>query len=350
MKINLRLASLVAATAAGALLLTGCGGTATGSNTAASGAEQVTIYSADGLGDWYKPTFDAFTKQTGIKVNYVEAGSGEVVSRAEKEKSNPQADVLVTLPPFIQQAERNGLLQKNGVDLSAVDVANKAPDGDYVSLVNNYAAMIRNTSATPKPDTWQDLLGSGYKGKLQYSTPGQAGDGTAVLVLLEHLYGKAGAMDYLKALQSNNVGPSASTGKLGPKVSKGELTVANSDVQMALQSISGDKSAFEVFFPKTNDGKRVTLALPYVMGLAAAAPHQGNGEKLMTYLLSKDVQETVSAKALGLPVRNDVAPTDANFTAFKKVLDDVTVFQPAWDDVLANLDADLTAYNAATGQ
>jgi 2-aminoethylphosphonate transport system substrate-binding protein len=216
MKTPTRFLSLLAATAAGAILLTGCGGTATGSSTtAAAGSDSVTVYSADGLADWYKPTFDAFTKETGIKVNYVEAGSGEVVSRAEKEKSNPQADLLVTLPPFIQKAEQSGLLQKSGVDLSAIPAKDKASDGEYVSLVNNYAAMIRNTTATPKPAAWADLLADSYQGKVQYSTPGQAGDGTAMMVLLEHVYGKDGAMDYLKKLQKNNVGPSASTGKLG---------------------------------------------------------------------------------------------------------------------------------------
>src|SRR5215831_4268133 len=75
----------------------------------------VTIYSADGLHDgspnWYQTQFDAFTKATGIKVQYVEGGSGVVVERVAKEKSNPQADVLVTLPPFIQKAKADGLLQ-----------------------------------------------------------------------------------------------------------------------------------------------------------------------------------------------------------------------------------------------
>ena len=74
----------------------------------------VTIYSADGLHDgtpnWFQTEFDAFTKATGIKVQYVEAGSGVVVERVEKEQSNPQADVLVTLPPFIQKADADGLL------------------------------------------------------------------------------------------------------------------------------------------------------------------------------------------------------------------------------------------------
>lgn len=351
MKKPFRILSLVAATTLGAVLLTGCGGTSTGSaDVNKADAKEVTIYSADGLADWYKSTFASFTDQTGIKVNVIEAGSGEVVSRAEKEKSNPQADILITLPPFIQQAEKNGLLQKNASDTSAIPAESKAADGMYVSVVNNYLSMIRNTAATPKPDSWADLLEPAYKGKIQYSTPGQAGDGTAVLLLLQELKGKDGALAYLKSLQSNNVGPSASTGKLGPKVSKGELTVANSDIQMALSSVKDDKSAFEVFFPKNDDGTRATIALPYVMGLAAKAPHQDAAQKAMDYLLSKPIQETISSTALGLPVRSDVTPTDANYAAFKKTLDGVKTISPDWNTVLSNLDADVKAYNTATGQ
>jgi 2-aminoethylphosphonate transport system substrate-binding protein len=51
----------------------------------------VTIYSADGLHDgnpsWYGDQFAAFTKATGIKVQYIEDGSGGVVARISKEKS-----------------------------------------------------------------------------------------------------------------------------------------------------------------------------------------------------------------------------------------------------------------------
>ena len=45
----------------------------------------VTVYSADGLHDgdnsWYQSQFAAFTKATGIKVQYVEGGSGAIVER-----------------------------------------------------------------------------------------------------------------------------------------------------------------------------------------------------------------------------------------------------------------------------
>src|ERR1700744_5579699 len=79
-------------------------------------SDVVTIYAADGLhdgkGSWFETQFDAFTRATGVKVQYVEAGSGGVVERIAKEKAKPQPGVLVTLPPFIQRAEAEGLLQK----------------------------------------------------------------------------------------------------------------------------------------------------------------------------------------------------------------------------------------------
>ncbi|PRC47100.1 2-aminoethylphosphonate ABC transporter substrate-binding protein, partial [Mycobacterium sp. ITM-2017-0098] len=217
MKIRRTLATVTVA--ALATLSAACGGT--GSSGSGDGTT-LTVYSADGLAGWYEPTFKKFTEETGVNVNLVEAGSGEVVSRVEKEQSNPQADLLVTLPPFIQKADQLKLLQPSGADTSGIAADQVGPDGNYMPIVDNTLSFIVNPGANPPPATWDDLLKPEFKGKLQYSTPGQAGDGTAVLVLLQHLLGKPAALDYLKALQANNVGPSSSTGKLQPKVSNGE--------------------------------------------------------------------------------------------------------------------------------
>ncbi len=337
----------IAVLATATTMTAACGGT----GTSGSDAETLTVYSADGLATWYKTQFDKFTKDTGIGVNIVEAGSGEVVSRVEKEQSNPQADLLVTLPPFIQKANQSGLLVSSGVDTTGIPADQVGPDGTYVPIVNNALSFIANPGANPPPKTWDDLLAPQYKGKLQYSTPGQAGDGTAVLILLQHLRGKDGALDYLTKLQANNVGPSSSTGKLQPKVSNGELLVANGDVQMNLGSIKDDGSKFNIFIPAAPDGKRTTISLPYVAGVAKGAPHEESAKKLLEFLLSDDVQKTVEPEALGIPVREGIRTTAANSDSNTPaaVLDGVEVWVPDWNTVLADLDADLAAYQKATG-
>jgi 2-aminoethylphosphonate transport system substrate-binding protein len=339
------------AAATGCLLLgltAGCGGTA----GATTNATTVTVYTADGLGDWYTPTFAAFTKKTGIKVQTVEDGSGVVESRVEKEAHNPQADLLITLPPFIQKAAKAGMLTdlSKAAGVNAVPAADRDPKGLWTTVVNNYLCFVYNPKFIAKPNGWNDLLAPKLAGKLQYSTPGQAGDGTAVLVLATHqLGGSSAALQYLKKLQANNKGPSASTGKLQPLVTKGELYVANGDVQMDLALMVNEKAGFDIWFPKNTAGKPETLALPYAAGLVAKAPHGDAGKQLLSYLLSKDAQSTVAKTAFGVPVLTGL-PADPALGKLRAVMNGVEVHRPDWNTVLASLDQDVAAYNAATGQ
>jgi 2-aminoethylphosphonate transport system substrate-binding protein len=314
-------------------------------------SDVVTIYAADGLhdgkGSWFETEFAAFTKATGVKVQYVEGGSGGVVERVAKEKSNPQADVLVTLPPFIQRAQAEGLLQPFK-PMAAAEI--DGGDDHYQPLVNNFQNFIYNSSALREPPkSFEDLLDPNFKGKIQYSTPGQAGDGTAVMLQVIHAFGsKDAAFDYLKKLQDNNVGPSSSTGKLTALVNKGELYVANGDLQMNMSQMA-DNPNIRVFWPAAPNGERSAMPLPYYIGLVAGAPAAGNGKKLIEFLLAKEAQGTVSSVALGVPVRKDVAPTDANFVKLHEALKGVTIWTPDWAQVLKDLPADVARWRQATG-
>ncbi|MEU4954703.1 2-aminoethylphosphonate ABC transporter substrate-binding protein [Streptomyces lavendulae] len=357
-KLLLRVTASVTGSLALALSLTACGGAtgASSSDGSKGGEKTVTVYSADGLksdkGDgWYDKVFADFTKKTGIEVKYVEGGSGEMVQRAVREKTNTQADVLVTLPPFIQQADGKGLLQAyrpQGSD--KVNGGDKSADGKWTSVVNNYFGFVYNKKElTTAPKTWEELLDGKYKGKLQYSTPGVAGDGTAVLIKAMHDFGgKEPAMEYLKKLQANNVGPSSSTSKLAPKTDKGELLVANGDVQMNFAQ-SKSMPNLGIWFPAKDGGKPTTFALPYAAGLVDKAPHTENGKKLLDYLLSEDAQKLVSEVGGGFPARTDVKPTDANAVELTRIMGGVEVFEPDWADIDKNLTAYVDAWKSATG-
>ncbi|MFJ7156611.1 2-aminoethylphosphonate ABC transporter substrate-binding protein [Streptomyces sp. NPDC101118] len=349
----MRACAAVTGSLALAAALTACGSSSADS---ADGEKVVTVYSADGLkgekGDgWYDKVFADFTKKTGIEVKYVEGGSGEMVQRAVREKTNTQADVLVTLPPFIQQADGKGLLQAyqpKGSD--QVNGADKAADGKWTSVVNNYFGFVYNKKELAQaPTTWEQLLDGRFKGRLQYSTPGVAGDGTAVLIKAMHDFGgQQPALDYLKKLQANNVGPSSSTSKLAPKTDKGELLVANGDVQMNFAQ-SKSMPNLGIWFPAREGGKPTTFALPYAAGLVAGAPHTENGRKLLDFLLSEEAQKLVSEVGGGFPARTDVKPTDANAVELTRLMGGVEVFEPDWADIDENLTAYVDAWKSATG-
>lgn len=280
-----------------------------------------------------------------------------MVQRAVREKTNPQADVLVTLPPFIQQADGKGLLQTyapKGSD--QVDGADKAADATWTSVVNNYFGFVYNKKELSQaPTTWDELLDAEYKNKLQYSTPGVAGDGTAVLIKAIHDFGgKDAALEYLKKLQTNNVGPSASTGKLAPKVDKGELLVANGDVQMNYAQ-SKSMPNLAIWFPRatgtaaSDAGEPTTFALPYAAGLVTGAPHTENGKKLLDYMLTAKAQQQVSEIGGGFSARKDIKATDANAIALTKLMDGVEIFEPDWTDIDKNLTSYVEDWKTATG-
>ena len=310
----------------------------------------VTVYSIDGLHDgdnsWYQAQFDAFSKATGITVRYVEGGGGVVVERLAKERSNPQADVLVTAPPFIQRAAAEKLLAPFTSDAAANIPGVTAL---YSPLVKNYLSFIYNDKALPgAPAKWPDLLDAKFKNKLQYSTPGQAADGTAVMLQAFHSFGgKDAGFDYLAKLQANNVGPSSSTGKLTALVNKGELYVANGDLQMNLAQMAHNPNV-KIFWPADAKGERSALAIPYVVGLVQGAPESENGKKLINFLLSKEAQTSVSALSWGLPARNDVTPGDEHYKAAQAALAGVNSWEPNWDDVAQSLSADIARWHKAT--
>ncbi|WKX70558.1 2-aminoethylphosphonate ABC transporter substrate-binding protein [Streptomyces sp. XD-27] len=344
------------AAACGALLLA-TALTACGSGSAADDENAVTVYSADGLkgenGDgWYDRIFKDFEKKTGIKVNYVEGGSGEMVQRALREKSNTQADVLVTLPPFIQQADGKGLLQSYApAGIEHVAAADKDENGRWTAVVKNFFGFVYNKKELKEaPRTWEELLAGKFRNKVQYSTPGVAGDGTAVVIKAIHDFGgEKPAMDYLKKLQANNVGPSSSTSKLAPKTDKGEILVANGDVQMNFAQ-STSMPNLGIWFPARGaHGTPTTFSLPYAAGLVKNAPHTANARKLLDFMLSEGPQRQVSAIGGGFTARTDIRATDENATELARIMKGVEIFRPDWKDIDENLDDYIDAWKSATG-
>lgn len=317
----------------------------------------LSVYSVSGLGGWYARQFEKFTAETGIKVTLFEAGSGELVSRVNSravweqldgKEFAPPADLLITLPPFIQKAAKAGLLQPSGVDTSGISTPVVDPGGAFVPIVRNALCFIANPAADPQPVTFEDLLRPELKGRLQYSTPGEAGDGTAMLILLQHLMGKRGALDYLRRLQANNVGPASSTGTLQPKVDSGQLLVANGDLQMNLASIKNDGAKFRILFPAMPDSTRTTVALPYVAGVTAESQRPEEAKRLLALLLSDEAQRSVAVDFSGIPVRDAIAEETSAESA-GGYLKGVTLWVPDWNTVLADLDGDIAAYKEATG-
>lgn len=135
---------------------------------------------------------------------------------------------------------------------------------------------------------------------------------------------------------------------LAPKVDKGELLVANGDVQMNYAQ-SKTMPHLGLWFPAGRDGRPTTFALPYAAGLVSRAPHSENGRKLPDFMLGRAAQQQVSEIGGGFGVRTDVEATDANAVALAQLMRGVQVFEPDWADIEKNLTAYVDDWKSVTG-
>jgi 2-aminoethylphosphonate transport system substrate-binding protein len=302
----------------------------------AHAADAVVLYTADGLENLYKDVLPAFEKKEGVKVNIVTAGSGEVVNRAQVEKDSPKADVLVTLPPFIQQASQSGLLQPyQSVNYTNVPAIAKAPDGAWATFVNNYFSFAINPEITKTaPKTFADLLHPDFSGKVAYSNPATAGDGMAVIILTSALMGEDKAFDYLKDLEKSAKFHTKGTGYLDVLLSRNEISFANGDLQMDLDDAANGGLSLKPIFLSAKPGEApTTFQLPYAIGLIKGGPNQAEGKKLVDYLMSKEVQAKVP-DIYGIPGRTDVPLAGKNGEAVKQAIAGVKLIPVDWNQVM----------------
>jgi 2-aminoethylphosphonate transport system substrate-binding protein len=320
------LAVLFAATLAATTMLLGGVGHA---------ASAVVLYTADGLEDFYKAILPEFEKKSGARVNIVTDGSGAVVNRMQTEKDSPKADVVVSLPPFIQTADKQGLLAsyKSKAD-AAIPASRRDPKGMWTTFINNYASFIYNPKLAKAPQTFDDLLKPEWKDAVSYSNPMTAGDGMAVVILLEKLWGEDKAFAFLAKLEQGVKFHTKGTGYLDVLVGRGEIKAANGDFQMDMDDkVHGGLAIEPIFLRPSAGAKPVTFELPYAIALVKGGPNAAGGKALIDYLLSKEVQEKVG-DVFGIPARSDVKPSGANGQAIADAVKGVEVVQVDWNHIL----------------
>jgi len=150
---------------------------------AASSAEKVLIYAA-----LDSPTLEAiaeeFTKSTGIGVEWVRGGAGEMAVRIRAEKSRPQADVFIGGSVDVHgDLAKDGLLAKiSPENAKALAPQYKDPEGRYFGWYLGLLGLVLNTDMLKEemegvmpPKTWDDLLEPEWQGKVVSSSPATSG-------------------------------------------------------------------------------------------------------------------------------------------------------------------------------
>lgn len=110
-------------------------------------AGEVVVYSAR-IEQLIKPMFDAFTKETGIKVRYTTDNEGALLARLQAEGKNTPADMLITVDAGnLWAASKAGLLKpvKSDVLENNIPLHLRAPSNEWFGLSVRARTIVYNT-------------------------------------------------------------------------------------------------------------------------------------------------------------------------------------------------------------
>jgi iron(III) transport system substrate-binding protein len=147
-------------------------------------AEQLNAYSI--MPEKYaSKVFAEFTKDTGIKVNFLRFSAGEALARLTAEKGNPQVDVMLGGPADTYAASAKdqifAVYRPQGSD--AIPAALRDPDNRWTGVGIIPLCFLTNTKFLEKnkmqaPTSWDDLLDPRYKNNLQMADARTSGTAT----------------------------------------------------------------------------------------------------------------------------------------------------------------------------
>src|SRR6266581_930424 len=191
----LRALTRVAVTASAAVATLGCA-------FAQSGDVNVYTYRESKL---IQPLFDAFSRDTGVKVNVISASSG-LEQRIKAEGANSPADVLLTVDiGRIEDAVRAGITQpiKSDVLDKIVAPQYRDPEGHWYGISMRARVVYASKERVPQTAiTYEELADPKWKGKI-CTRSGQYIYNNALFAAVITHHGEAKTEEWLKGLKSN---------------------------------------------------------------------------------------------------------------------------------------------------
>lgn len=260
-----------------------------------------------------QPLFDAFTKDTGIKVNVVSASSG-LEQRIATEGANSPADVLLTVDVArLQDAVNAGIAQpiKSAVATKAVPAQYRGKD-DLWYGISMRARVVYASKDRVKQNaiTYEELADPKWKGKICIRS-GQHMYNNALFAAYIVKHGPAKAEEWLKGLKANLAQkPSGGDREVARDIAAGkcDIGLANTYYWALMKDKDADKKpwadATRVILPTfAGGGTHVNLS---GVVLTKNAPNKANAMKLIEWLVGEKAQHLYADTNYEYPVLAEI--------------------------------------------
>ena len=285
-----------------------------GAQAAASGEEEpvLVVYTArsEALNNAVIPEFE---KDTGIKVEVVVAGTGELLKRAQSEKDNPLGDIFWVADQTMLSSSKDLFMEYVSPEDSNMLEAFRNNTGYFTPAFADPTVMIVNKDlkGDMKIDGFEDLLNPELKGKIAFGDPVNSSYAFQSLLAMLYGMGKDGdplsdqAWDYVDQFIANLDGKMCnSSSQVYKGVAEGEYVVGLTWEDPAANYVK-EGAAVEVVFPKEGaifPGESVQIL--------KGCKHPENAKKFVDYMLSEKIQNAVGSNLTVRPLRKDATLAD----------------------------------------
>jgi iron(III) transport system substrate-binding protein len=274
--------------------------------------------------------YTGFTKQTGIKINRIEAGEDALLARIQSEGERSPADVLITVDAGrLWRAEQMGLFQpvKSAALEARIPASFREPGGQWFGF-SMRARVIAFSKARVQPGeipTYESLAEPKWKGRLCVRSSSNVYNLSLMGALIEQL-GEAQAEAWAKAVRANMARePKGGDTDQLKAVAAGECDVAISNhyyyARLARSAQAADRAVAEkvgIVFPnQAGRGAHVNIS---GAGVLKHAPHRDAAVRFLEYLASDEAQRYFADGNNEWPVVPSVRvvnPVLSAFGAFK---------------------------------
>jgi len=273
---------------------------AAGGPAAAQG--KLVVYSANDA-NLNRFVFEAFTRETGIQVEQVEAGSGVVFRRIQSERERPLGDAVWGVSRLLLNANKSLLAPYASKNKDAVPGQFRDPADLWIGTNVHLLTILQNTKLVPAdkaPKAWADLADPQWKDKIAFTDPANSGSAYSNLTMLAQLWGggEAGWEKVARLLANTKVLNRSSLVFQG--VGNGEFPLGMS-LEYAGYQWASNGAPVRVIYPE--DG---TVAQMEGVAVIRGGPHPEAARQFVDYVTRKDVREAILRFAFRRPARDDL--------------------------------------------
>lgn len=321
-----KLLSLFICAVLGATVLAGCGGSR---DTALQSGRNLVIYSPNSE-DMINTIVPLFEKETGIKVDLISMGTGEMFTRIKSEKNSPNADVAwgggratyynnQDLFEEYTSANDSNVMDEYKNDTGKITLY--CLDGSCLLINKDLAGNIAITS-------YADLLNPALKGKISFGDPANSSSAfaqlTNMLLAMGGDYTSGAGWNYVTKLLKNTEGKTSnSSSQVHKSVADGENVVALTYEDPAASYIRSGAPNLEVVYPTEG-----SVYLPAGSSIIKGAKNMENAKLFMDFIVSKIAQDAFGTQLTVRPVSADAALGD-----YMTSLDDIKLIYEDYDYV-----------------